>query len=146
EGYADFHRRFHERGGKTMARWAVGLLLGLAVVAGSLVAQEGPQRAKIKKVDTARGRVTLTVGQEDQEFEVTRRTLLKDEAGKDIAKRLDDARLKAGAAVMFKARERDGRRVLVGMKLAGKAGGGPVGERITKDTSDLKALTELGTG
>jgi hypothetical protein len=128
-----------------MARWAIGLALGLAVAAGSLLAQEGPQRAKIKKVDAARGRVTLTVGKEDQEFEVTKRTLLKDEAGKDLADRLEDKRLKAGAAVMFKAQERDGRRVLIGMKLAGKGGGGgPPGPRITKDTSYLKPLTEMG--
>ncbi len=129
-----------------MARWAAGLLLGLTVVAGSLLAQDGPQKAKIKKVDAAKGRVTLTVGQKDQEFEVTERTLLKDEAGKDLADRLEDKRLKAGAAVMFKAEEREGRRVLVGMKLVGKGGGGTPGPRITKDTSDLEPLTELGTG
>src|SRR5438067_10349877 len=110
-----------------LARGAVGVALGLAVVAGSLLVQDGPQRAKIKKVDAAKGRVTLTVGQKDLEFEVRERTLLKDEAGKDLADRLEDKRLKAGAAVMFKAQERDGRRVLLGMKLAGKTDGGTPG-------------------
>src|SRR5205085_10293979 len=105
--------------GGYMARWSIGLALGLAVLAGSLLAQEGPQRAKIKKVDADKKIVTLTVGKEDREFQVTDRTLLKDEAGKDLEDRLKDKRLKPGTAVMFLARDRDGKQVLVGMKLGG---------------------------
>jgi hypothetical protein len=127
-----------------MNRLVIGVALVLAVAAGSL-AQQGPRQGKLKKVDADKGIVTITVGKEDQEFHVTKRTRLADEGGKDVADRLKDKRYKAGAPVMFLARDEDGKRVLVGMKLVRTGGGGLPGERITKDTSHLKPLTELGT-
>jgi hypothetical protein len=104
-----------------MTRLAVGLVLGLlAVPAGSVAAQEGPPWATIKKVDAERGVVVLTVGKEDQEFHVGKWTRFADERKKDIADGLKDKRFKKGAAVIFFARQRDGKRFLLGLKLAGK--------------------------
>src|SRR5205085_10367258 len=53
--------------------------------------------------------------------------------------------LKPGSAVMFKADTRDGKKVLVGLKAAGKeqAGGRPAPAKV--DTAKLKPLTTLGT-
>jgi hypothetical protein len=117
-------------------------LSGLVLFAGALLAQEGVQRGKIKKVDAEKGVLTLTVGGEDRDFVVTRETRLVGTDNNDIGRRLKDERFKEGALVMFKARERMGKSFLLGVKFVGDVWGKA---RVTADTSKLRPLTELGT-
>lgn len=106
--------------------WAMTLVVGLAAVA--VQAQEGPQRGKIKAVND--DRVTITVDGKDVECAVSPQTRIMGPDGADIASPLPEKGVKPGAAVMFMARQRDGRSTLVGMKLvpegqkAGRGGGG----------------------
>lgn len=118
---------------------AVGCLL----CAAALLAQEGIERGKIKKIDADKGTVVITVEGKDRTLAVGKDALLMDEAGKPIKERLADKRLKAGAAVMFKAARKGGADVLVGMKLPPSA----AAQRPPKvDLTGLKPLTELGSG
>src|SRR5258708_3728342 len=105
-----------------MARRLFGVVAAVALFATVLLAQEGPQRGKIKKVDVDKGTVTITVDGKDQEVLVTDDTRLVDAANMDVAQRLKDKAFKEGAEVLFKAEDRGAKRVLVGMKLGG---GGP---------------------
>jgi hypothetical protein len=128
-----------------MTRLTVAVALGLVVLAAPVLAQkEGPERGKIKKNDADKGVVTITVAGADRDFTVVKDTRFMDDAGKPMTDRLRDKRLKEGVTVMFLARERDGKQVLLGMRLPAR--GGAVGERINFDTSKMKPLTELGTG
>jgi hypothetical protein len=114
-----------------------------ATVAGPIAAQDGIRRGTLKSVDAAKGTVTITADGKDREFTVTPDTRLMDADNRPISDRLKDGRLKAGAAVAFKPEERDGRTVLVGLKLLAGAGR-PALPKV--DTSKLQPLTELGTG
>lgn len=105
-------------------------------------------RAKIRKVDTERMTVTLTVDGKDQEFAVTDDTRFLGADG-PVKDGLKDRAFRPGADVFFKAVDRDGKRVLLGIKIAGPGQDGgtrpnpkPKLERV--DTSKLKPLTELG--
>jgi Cu/Ag efflux protein CusF len=111
---------------KHMARRWFGLVAVFALFATALLAQEGPQRGKIKKVDADKGIVTITVDGKDQDVVVTEDTRLADASGKDVALRLQDKAFKEGAEVLFKAEDRGGKKVLIGMKL-GAGGPGPAG-------------------
>ncbi len=106
----------------TRQLWAAGALLLL--LAAALLAQDGPSRAKVKKVDAEKGTVTLTVDGKDRDFVVTEDTRLVGADNKDLPGRLKDAALKEGADVMFKAQEKGGKAVLVGLKLGGGGGDG----------------------
>lgn len=111
----------------------------LALFAAVVAAQDAPQKASIKAVDADKNTVTLTVGAKDVTFQVIPKTRLVGADNQDLTKRLQSPELKAGAAVMFLAREADGKQVLVGMKLQG-----PAGRPLVKvDSSYLKPLTEL---
>jgi Cu/Ag efflux protein CusF len=109
-----------------MARRLFGVVAAVALFATVLLAQEGPQRGKIKKVDADKGIVTLTVDGKDLEVQVTDDTKLVDASNMDVAQRLKDKAFKEGADVVFKAEERGGKKVLVGMRLGG-GGQGPGG-------------------
>jgi Cu/Ag efflux protein CusF len=124
------------------------LVLGLLLATSALLAQEGRQRGKIKKVDADKDTITITVGDKDLEFEVSDKTRLMDGDNKEIKDRLKDKRLKPGTPVMFIARNRDNTIVLVGMKLAGPGGstGRPVpgdirSAKVKKIDLDKKVLT-----
>ncbi len=106
-----------------MNRWLVSMGLAFALGAVSLQAQEGAQRGKIKEVtaDT----ITIAVDGKDITCAVTADTRLMSAANQPITSPVQDQGVKAGAAVMFLARERDGRIVLIGLKLVGE--GGPRG-------------------
>src|SRR5262245_60735636 len=93
------------------------LCLFLAAIAvGLALAQDNPQPAKIKKIDADKGIVTLTVNGKDVEAAVTERTQFRGE-GREIKEGLKSPLFKEGADVMFLARERDVKLVLVGMRL-----------------------------
>src|SRR5262245_19483226 len=99
------------------------LSLALVVVSVAASAQEGPQRGKIKRIDADKGVVTITAGDKEYEFSVTPRTRFMDGRGGAIDNGLKDERLKEGTSVMFRGSDRNGRRVLDGLRLAGDADG-----------------------
>jgi Cu/Ag efflux protein CusF len=93
----------------------------------SVQAQEGPRRGTIKEVtaDT----ITITVEGKDVTCAVTADTRLMSAADKPITPPIQDKGVKAGATVMFLARERGGKAVLVGLKLVGERGPGGAGRK-----------------
>jgi hypothetical protein len=129
-----------------MSRKSVGALLGLLLLAGALPAQNDIQSGKIRKVDADKGLVIITTADgKDHELQVLDETRFMGAAGKPIKDRLKDPTIKAGEAVLFKEGRRDGKVVLVGMRLGGdRPNQQPPPEKV--DTSSFKPLTELGTG
>lgn len=115
----------------------------LALCAALLHAQQGIQRARIKRVNAAKGTITLTVDGADCDFTVTADTRFLNVPGKDNKARLESKRLKPGVAVMFKAGRKDGRAVLLGLKLDDGGGQRPL-PPVKVDTSKFKPLPLLG--
>jgi hypothetical protein len=110
-----------------------------------LAAQDGIQRGTIKKIDADKGTVTITVGDKDHDYTVAEDTRIMDVAGKPVKERLKSKDLKEGAAVFFKPATKDGKAVLVGLKLAGNNQGNQPPPSIPKvDTSKLIPLIESG--
>jgi YVTN family beta-propeller protein len=127
-----------------MTRALVGFTVCLGLLVSAALAQQDIQKGTIKKVNSEKGIITITVAGEDGDFTVTDQTKFKDADFKDITLGLKDQRFKPGVKVMFKAKTEGNQQVLVGLKL-GEGGKGP-GPAIAKvDTSKLKPLTELGT-
>jgi hypothetical protein len=123
-----------------MVRLLSGALFAWVLAVLPLAAQEGPQRGTLQKVDAAKGVVIIRVDGKDLELTVTSDTKLVDPENQDVAKRLEDPRYKAGAAVVFKA---DGK-ALQGMKLTGGAGQPQPGGNIQRGTIkklDLDKMT-----
>jgi hypothetical protein len=126
-----------------MYRLGSTVAVGWLLCATSLLAQEGIQRGKIKQVDPDKGNLIITSEGKDHTITVPESARFMDESGKAIAERLSDKRIRVGAGVMFKVARRDGKEVLVGLKL----GGAPIVALAPKvDLSELKPLTELGEG
>lgn len=114
----------------------------LLLLTALLPGQEGIQQGTIKRVDADRGLVTITAGGKDLELIVTPESRLVGGDNPPLAKRLKAGAVKEGAAVLFKAGDRGGKKVLIGLRLAdGRAGPGKLPRA---DTSKLKPLTELG--
>jgi hypothetical protein len=112
------------------------VFLATAVLTSALAAQNDIQQGKIKRVDPAKGAVTLTVNDKELEFTVGDSTQVMDPAGKPVKERLNDTRFKPGTAVMFKAATKDGKAFLVGIKL--------IAELVKVDMSKVKPLTDMG--
>jgi hypothetical protein len=126
-----------------MRRLCCAAVVGCMLFTAGLLAQEGIQRGKIKKVDADKGTIVITVADKDHAVTVRKETRFMDEQGQPIKAGLADKRLKAGAAVMFNAARKDGEDVLIGMKL----GGAPNQQPPPKvDLSGIKPLIELGKG
>jgi len=98
----------------------IGPAAVFALIVGAALAQDDIRRGTVKKIDPDRKTVTLTSGGKDEEFLLTDETKFAGAAGKTLAERLKG--LKEGSAVMFKAGTRDGKAVLVGLKLAAPGG------------------------
>lgn len=126
---------------KTVKTDGKNVLVGLKI-GGAPAGGQGIQRATIKKLDLDKMILTLSVGDKDQEFRLTENTQVLGAQGKDLKERLRG--FKEGAPVFFKAEQRDGQQVLVGLKLADAAAPPRVQPKV--DTSNLKPLPELGTG
>jgi hypothetical protein len=119
-------------------------LVGCAFFTHSLTAQEGIQRGKVKKVDAAKGIITITMDGKDQDFTVAEDTRIVDAAGRPAKDGLKHEGFTPGAAVMFKLGAKDGKTVLVGLKLAGDAQPNPVGQAPPPvDLSKVKPLTDM---
>jgi hypothetical protein len=118
----------------------LGPLAAFVLTVGLVVAQDGIRRGTVKAVDAEKGTVTITVNGKDETFVLTADTKVMVN-GKQAAKPFEEKDLKAGSAVMFKSATKDGKDVLVGLRLGGPAAP-PVQPKV--DTSKLKPLSELG--
>lgn len=119
--------------------WLVGLfVIGLLSTAAS--AQDGPQRGKIKKVDAATNTIVITADGKDHEVMVPSDAKL---AG-TIAGPGDLGKLPVGADVMFRATERGGKLVLVGLMVREPNAGGQASGQIRRGQMrklDLSGMT-----
>jgi hypothetical protein len=100
-----------------MRRSQFAALIGWLLLVAPLSAQDAPQQGKIKKVDADKGVVVITVDGKDREFLVDSDTKIYRDDFKPSAKGLKDEDLKAGADVLFKVAVKDGKDVLVGLKI-----------------------------
>jgi hypothetical protein len=126
-----------------MRRLFGAVVVGVLVCASGLLAQEGIEQGKIKKIDADKKTIVITSKGEDRTILVPEDARFMDESGRPIKEGLADKRIRAGAAVMFKARRKDGESVLVGMKLGTAAAQSPPPK---VDLTGLMPLTELGEG
>jgi Cu/Ag efflux protein CusF len=108
---------------------------------GSALAQDRAiQRGKIVKLDVEAKTITLRVGDQVRDFGLLDSMQVLDAKGKNLAEKLQG--FKAGAEVNFKAAKKDGKDVLVGIRLLPEAGA--AGKPVSGDTSKLAPLDELG--
>src|SRR5262245_37010681 len=96
-----------------MSRYLAGLF-ALLIATSALLAQNDVQRGKVKKIDVEKKTLTLTVGAKDRDFVLTDQTRVFGAEGKMGDERF--AGLKAGMEVMFKAEEKDGKMILLGVR------------------------------
>jgi Cu/Ag efflux protein CusF len=107
--------------------------------AGLLLAQDGIQKGKVKKIDLDKKTLTLTTGDKDIEVALTEQSRVLGVEAKDLKERFQG--IKAGMDVFFKVETRDGKSVLVGIKPAG-AGEAPA-QAGGKTSVGFKPLTEM---
>lgn len=124
--------------------------LGFAcLLTASAFAQNGPRPGTVKKIDREKGTIVIAHDGKEDEYAIAESTRLMDVAGKPIAERLQDGRLKPGAPVFFKPSDRDDK-TLLGLKLRGPnpaaPADGPRPAPVNADTSGLKPLDELCSG
>ena len=135
------------------------LTFAILVICGSLFAQQSLQRGRIKNFDAQQGVVTIaTPDGADVEASIVPQTMFRDANNQDIAGAREKG-IPAGTTVMFRAEERGGKMVLVGMRLPGDGGGkqkaggqakagGQKGNFASppppRDSIGVKPLTELG--
>ncbi len=123
-------------------------ILVLLFLSGPLLAQQSaPQRGKFKSLDRESGLVTITTAEGvDVECTIVPQTMFRDGKGQPITD-FKEKGLPAGTDVMFLSRNRDGKNILVGLKLPGQSDGNrpdvppPPPPR---ESVGVKPLTELG--
>jgi hypothetical protein len=129
-----------------MNRLSICALAAGAIFSADLLAQEGIQRGKIKQVSASKGTITITVDGNYREFQVSENTRVMDAAGKQTRDGLAHAGFKEGAQVMFKPGSKDGKDILVGLKLVGASQPNAIPQKPDPvDLSQLIPLTDLGT-
>ncbi len=107
------------------------------------------QRGTLKKLDVAGKKVVVEIDGKQREFSLTNDTHVLGASGKDLAEKLKDFR--EGNSIFVKPETRDGKEVLLGIKLAdqrpanepNRKNGGEQ-RRVSADTKSLKPLSELG--
>jgi len=117
----------------------------LLCAAAQAPAQNDIQRGKLKKIDTDKGTVTIAVDGKDRELAVIEQTRVVGQGDLRGMKGIKEAGFKEGSPVMFREQTRNGKDILVGMRLADNAG--PPANRPAPpklDTSQLTPLTEMG--
>ncbi|HLQ43373.1 MAG TPA: hypothetical protein VK137_01480, partial [Planctomycetaceae bacterium] len=136
-----------------MASRFVILVVVVGTACHSLCADE-IQRGTLKSLNVEKRQVVVTIEGRDREFALTDDTQVLGETGKDLAEKLKG--FAAGAEVFVKPTQRDGRDVLVGIKLASPRksdktekspsarGDGETARRVSPEHATLKPLTELG--
>ncbi len=120
----------------------LGAVAVFVLTAGLVVAQD-TRRGTLKSADPDKGTVTITVDGKDETYAVTPDTKVMGPDGKFVARPFEDKTLTPGTPVAFKGTTKDGKPVLVGLKVGGDAKTGPPLPKA--DTSKLKPLPELGT-
>lgn len=123
-----------------MRRHVCAVVLVFFVCAPPLPAQSGAQRAIVKRIDFDKRKVTVSSGGQDDEYILAEDTRLAGVTGENQKERLRGFR--PGAEVLYKAEDRGGKRVLLGMMLRSQSA--PPAVKIV-DTKHLRPLTELGT-
>jgi hypothetical protein len=140
-----------------MRRLSLGLVLCLLCT--SLLAQQAPQRGRIKSFDAATGIVSITTPEGTVvEASIVPQTMFRDANNQDIINAREKG-IPVGTTVIFRAEDRGGKLVLVGMRVPGdaqgqkktgeqaKAGrqkGGFAPPSPPRDSIGVKPLTELG--
>ena len=132
--------------------------LALSLVAVTVLAQEAPQRGRIKKFDAQTGTVTITTQDgKDVEAAIVAQTQFRNADNETIAN-IREKGLPAGTNVMFRTRQEGGKVVLDGIRVPGAAAAGQAKARgkggkqaanvppppPPRDSIGLKPLTELG--
>lgn len=135
------------------------LMLSLCFLTGVMLAQEGPQRGRIKKFDTQTGTVTIsTPDGKEVEAAIVPQTQFRNADDGTIAT-IREKGLPAGTTVMFRTRQEGGKTVLDGIRVQDQAAGGAQqkgGKAAAKgpqappppaprDSIGVKPLTELGS-
>jgi hypothetical protein len=123
----------------------IGALLGVLLLVSASRGQSDLQRGKLKKVDADKRTITITIDGRDRDFLVTDDTHVVGAASERIERPFEDKSLAAGTAVVFKAGEKDGKAVLVGLKVGGPGGtpgGGDIRRaKLKKIDLDKRVLT-----
>lgn len=114
-------------------------------IAAGALAQDGPRPGTIKQIDRDKHTIVIAHDGQEDEYHITPSTRLMDVAGKPIAERLGDERLKPGASILFKPNDHESK-ALLGIKLRGRGLAGVEQGSAAADTSALKPLDELGGG
>ncbi|MBL7152774.1 MAG: right-handed parallel beta-helix repeat-containing protein [Phycisphaerae bacterium] len=134
-----------------MSRWLVPVGLVLFLCTASLQAQESFRRGKIKKIDLEHRILSLAVDGKDEEFQLAEDVRVLGVSGKNLRERLQG--IKEGAEIFFRATKRDGRSIIVGLKLVIVSYGAtltpkmPVGAVVvpTEEGALAKAIDSHGT-
>ncbi|MSQ95019.1 MAG: hypothetical protein EXR98_10755 [Gemmataceae bacterium] len=115
-------------------------LLVLALLAGALSAQDGPQKGVIKKTDAAKSTLAITADGKDLTLTVTPKTRVMTAAGQKIEDPFKDKAFTVGAAILFLA---DDKGALIGIRIGGDAKQPPGGgiRRAKIGAIDLDKLT-----
>ena len=124
-----------------MQPWRLGAMAGIVLLVGTLAGQEAsqaPQKGKIKKIDADKSTLTISVDGKDQDLLVAAETKVMDAANKQIENPFKEKTFIVGAAVMFKAEQRDGKNVLAEsdreLNAAARAHGSPGSSIDREDT------------
>src|SRR5262249_20606278 len=118
----------HTLSGRSTSMMRSSFALGLSFLfAVASLGQDGIQRGNIKKVDAGKSVLTITVNGEDKDYLVTPETKMIKGPSQEISDGLKNKSFRPGAAVMFKAVEKDRRMVLLGLRIADGVGGKPAG-------------------
>ncbi|HLW66354.1 MAG TPA: hypothetical protein VKS79_13655 [Gemmataceae bacterium] len=128
-----------------MSRNITAAVFAILLSSSYLLAQDGIQRGKIKKVDAEKGVITVTADGKDLELTATGETRFMNASGQPVKDGLKSGDIKAGEAVMFKYVEQDGKKLLVGMRIGVAASANPGGDirraKIKKLDIDKLAIT-----
>src|SRR5262249_24175293 len=115
------HLSVVQQEGRRMAvtRILIFALVGWFAWVDPLPAQQGIQQGTMRKVDTDKGVITVLVDGKNVELSTSERTKIWDIGMQELADGLKIKAIREGARVMFKTGEKDGKTVLIALKLAG---------------------------
>jgi hypothetical protein len=105
-------------------------------------ADAGDHRGIVRKVDSERRVITLSVGNEERELTLNDQSQIRGVEGKNLAEQLKA--LTAGTPLLFRVRKDDGKDILIGAMVA-RGRPDSSAPRKMADTSALKPLSELTT-
>lgn len=124
----------------------VGVVASIGLCGGTVtISAQEIQRGTLKRLDLEARQIVVTRDGRDWELTLTERTQVLDASGKTLAEKLSG--FKVGSEVFWRAMEREGEQIALGLKLAGPPGARPAERRpVSPAHSHLKPLDELATG